>query len=119
MNARAGDAAPPRATGGTLVEFDVARIARAVERRTRYRYVRPRIVREGEGWKVVSPNCSRNIDAHGGEIDIAWLHPAAGGLWLLHARDHAGGGWIRYGDPMPLALALERLRVDRDRLFWP
>jgi hypothetical protein len=35
----------------------------------------PRVLREGLGWKVVSPNCSRNIDREGGEIDIAWLVP--------------------------------------------
>lgn len=114
------DAEPaPRRSAAALLDLDLARIRRAVDARVRYRYVKPRIVRGGEGWMVLSPNCSRNIDAAGGEIPIAWLHPAERGLWLLHARDHAAGSWIRYGDPMPLALALERLRLDRDRLFWP
>jgi hypothetical protein len=112
--------APPRhAAAAAVLDLDLMRIRRAVASRVRYRYVKPRIVREGEGWMVLSPNCSRNVDAAGGEIPIAWLHPAEHRLWLLHARDHAAGRWIRYGDPMPLPLALERLRLDRDRLFWP
>ena len=56
--------------------------------------MRPRVEREGLGWKVVSPNCSRTVDPAGGEIDIAWLVPASNGHWLLHARDHAQGCWV-------------------------
>ena len=73
--------------------LDRARIARALARRQRYKYVKPHVEREGLGWKVVSPNCSRSVDAAGGEIAIAWLVPGSNGQWLLHARDHAQGCW--------------------------
>lgn len=115
MNVPAGPA--PR-----VVALDRARIARALAQRARYRYVRPRVVpafAEGPGWKIVSPNCSRNIDPDGGEIDIAWLMPIDGGGWCLHARDHAQGRWVLRDRGLSLQDALARLCADPAREFWP
>ena len=73
--------------------------------------------REGLGWKVSSPNCSRNIDPQGGEIDIAWLVPSEGSGWLLYARDHAQDCWkLREQGMLPALLV--RLASDPEREFW-
>ena len=105
-------------TGAKLPSLDLRRILQALDRRSRYRYVQPRVEREGLGWKVVSPNCSRNIDAQGGDIDIAWLVPGRAG-WQLYARDHAQDCWqLRQRDGSLPAL-LECLCADPEREFWP
>ena len=104
---------------GQVVELDRLRIERALAQRRRYRYVHPRVERDGAGWKVVSPNCSRRIDPAGGEIAIAWLLPAAAGRWLLHARDHAGQRWRLEATCASLADALQCIRLDPQRIFWP
>lgn len=105
-------------TGHEVLALDRARIVKALARRERYKYVTPRVEREGLGWKIVSPNCSRNIDADGGEIGIAWLVPVSGGQWLLHARDHDRGCWVLKASGLRLHEALERLCIDADREFW-
>lgn len=107
--------APPPSS--QVVNLDARRIERAVAQRTRYKYVRPRVEREGLGWKVCSPNCSRNIDPQGGDIDIAWLVPARQGGWLLYARDHRQDCWqLRAQGGLPALL--ERLSTDPEREFW-
>ena len=107
--------------------LDRVRIEVALEARSRYKYVQPRVLREGEGWKIVSPNCSRNIAPDGGEIDIAWLVPVPShdpglpGLpsaWLLHARDHARACWTLKLRAATLADALARLVADPAREYW-
>jgi hypothetical protein len=124
-----GSRPPGEAGSGSLVAghvfvLDRVRIEVALEARSRYKYVTPRVEREGLGWKVVSPNCSRNVDASGGEILIAWLVPtqalATGAPcgWLLHARDHANGCWLLKLRANTLAEALERLVSDERREFW-
>lgn len=113
-----GSAEPPeRQAGGEISSLDQRRIERALEARTRYKYVHPRVVREGLGWKIVSPNCSRNIDADGGEIDIAWLVPHSGG-WLLYSRDHVQDCWRLRGQDQVLFALLAHLCADPDREFW-
>lgn len=101
-----------------VLALDRARIARALGRRERYRYVRPRVEREGRGWKVVSPNCSRSVDPAGGDIDIAWLVRASNGQWLLHARDHHAGCWVLKAASLRMDDALQRLCSDPHREFW-
>lgn len=105
--------------GGRVFALDAARIQAALARRARYRYVQPSVLPEGAGWKIASPNCSRNIDPNGGEIDIAWFQPLADGRWLLHARDHAAGAWRASCCTPTLAAALELVCVDEDRVYWP
>ncbi len=106
-------------SGAEVVDLDRRRIERAVARRRRYRYVRPRIEPEGAGWKIVSPNCSRHIDTAGGEIDIAWFVPAGEGRWLLHARDHAARQWRVEATCLSLTDALRLVCLDVQRVFWP
>ncbi len=104
-----------------VVDLVRARIERALPQRQRYKYVQPRVVAARSGWQVLSPNCSRNVRADGGEILIAWLQPAAGGqagLWHLHARDHGAERWRRKLSAAPLAQALALLCDDTQRQFW-
>ena len=111
--------APPPAVASNVFAFDAARIHAALQTRARYRYVKPRVVREGRGWKIVSPNCSRNIDPEGGEIDIAWFEPQPRGRWLVHARDHGQAAWRPLCGAATLASALDLVCADDDRVFWP
>jgi hypothetical protein len=123
-----GDPGRPADTGslvgGQVFVLDRVRIEVALEGRQRYKYVHPRVLREGAGWKVVSPNCSRNVDRDGGEIDIAWLVPTQApdsgvpGSWLLHARDHIQKTWVLKLRAPTLAEALDRLVQDEQREFW-
>lgn len=124
------DAGTGSLVGGQVFVLDRVRIEVALEARSRYKYVRPRVLPEGAGWKVLSPNCSRNVDPAGGEIPIAWLLPApppghadpdapgpAQG-WLLHAHDDATGRWVLKLHAVHLTEALERLVLDPAREFW-
>jgi hypothetical protein len=95
------------------------RVVRALRQRTRYRYVRPCVLREGPGYRVESPCCSRNVDPAGGTIDIALLLPDGAQRWCLLARDHAQGRWTPKLEHVPLALALDALCADAERVFWP
>jgi hypothetical protein len=110
--------APP-ASRGKVVAFDQARIERALVKRQRYRYVQPRVEREGTGWKVVSPNCSRNIDPNGGEIPVAWFEPLGDGRWALHSHDHARKAWCTEASAIALDDAIERVCADPLGRFWP
>jgi hypothetical protein len=101
-----------------VVALAARRIERALSARTRYKYVRPRVEAEGAGWKIVSPNCSRNIDPGGGEIDIAWFVPAGAALWDLHARDHAASAWRLTAAGVTLDGALARVCADPLREYW-
>jgi hypothetical protein len=115
-------AAPLRrrpAPSGHVVDLSALRIARVLARRSRYRYVAPRVEREGPGWRIVSPNCSRNIDPAGGEIAIAWLVPGTEGLWQLHGRDHAAQCWRAVAAGLTLEQALQQVCDDPLREFWP
>jgi hypothetical protein len=100
-----------------VLPLDARRIEKAIEQRERYRYVTPRVVREGLGWKVLSPNCSRNVDPQGGEIDIAWLVAGADNEWHLYARDHQLDCWqLRAQGTLPALL--QQLAADPQREFW-
>lgn len=107
------------ATGAPVLSLDLRRIEAALATRSRYKYVEPRVEREGLGWKVLSPNCSRNIDPQGGEIDIAWLVPHNGGGWLLFSRDHVQDCWQLRHHEAALPAALAHLCGDPGRVFWP
>ena len=98
------------------------RINRALAHRVRYKYVRPRVeawaVAGQQGWKIVSPNCSRQIDPAGGEIDIAWLVQDGERRWVAHARDHARGGWRAMDGGLSLEALLARVCADPLRVYW-
>ena len=110
----------PRPLARQPNELDHRRIRRAIEGRRRYRYVTPRVLAAEGGYRIVSPNCSRNIDPHGGEIDIALIHYAQSvGLWRLFYRDHRAGQWCIAGEAPQLAPLLAELSADPARRFWP
>ncbi|HYE37568.1 DUF3024 domain-containing protein [Methylocaldum sp.] len=100
-------------------EVDRKRIARGLNNRKRYRYVTPEVHPTANGYEVVSPCCSRNIDPGGGMIDIARLefqnHLRC---WSLYRKDHGAGQWIKHGEYHALPQILELLNEDPDRLFW-
>lgn len=106
------------APGATVLDLARRRIQRALARRARYRYVRPRVEPEGGGWKVVSPNCSRRVDPQGGDIAIAWFAPDGAGGWALFARDHAHQCWEPRERAARLVDLLPRLLLDPQREFW-
>jgi len=109
----------PGAPVEAVASLDARRIRRALAQRARYKYVQPRVLAEGQGWKVVSPNCSRNVDKAGGEIDIAWLAPSDDGGWLLFSRDHAEDCWQLRHHERSLPAVLLHLQQDPERIFWP
>jgi hypothetical protein len=109
----------PSTPAGPVVDLACVRIERALAQRSRYKYVTPRVEREGLGWRIVSPNCSRNIDPAGGDIGIAWFVPANEGQWLLHARDHAVQCWRLVAAGLTLEAALLAVCEDPLREFWP
>jgi len=104
---------------GCLVDLTLRQIERALRERTRYRYVSPRVLREGQGFRIESPCCSRNVDTTGGVIDIAWLTRDEDGVWRLSARDHALHRWMLQHESTDLAELLDALCIDRERVFWP
>jgi len=114
---------------GQLLDVTRLRLERALGQRVRYRYVQPRVLREGEAFRIESPCCSRNVDPAGGVIDIALLQPCSSSGsgsgtprphgWQLHARDHARAAWVLRHEGAPLDELLDLLCVDADRVFWP
>lgn len=99
-------------------ELDWRRIERAIENRARYRYVTPSVEIEPGGYRIVSPCCSRNIDADGGRIDIARLeYDDVSGFWRLYAKDHKCHAWQLQADGR-LHELLAYLNADPQRVFW-
>lgn len=103
---------------GQVVNLARLRIERAIRARHRYRYVKPRVEPEGEGWRIVSPNCSRSVQPDGGDIPIAWLRPVQGGQWQLHAHDDAQHAWVLRAEHPALTQVLSLLCDDPQREFW-
>jgi len=95
------------------------RILRELERRSRYRYVRPEVSWHDGGWQVCSPCCSRNVDADGGVIDIARLENPEPDLWRLYARDHVLGRWLWQASAARIEELLALGVEDVHRVFWP
>lgn len=99
-------------------DVDRKRLQRALEKRLRYRYVRPQVAAVEDGYLVSSPCCSRNVNPRGDVIEIAWLAYTEDN-WLLRYRDHAEGCWIRHSEHATLQAALQPLLEDPSRVFWP
>jgi hypothetical protein len=115
--------------GGWVLDFMQHRLERALRQRVRYRYVQPRVLREGEAFRIESPCCSRNVDASGGVIDIALLAPGPMRLsrdrpgrmvqsWRLFARDHAAQAWVPQHESEQVDELMDLLCVDAERIFW-
>jgi len=100
-------------------DLDRKRIEIAMRSRKRYRYVSPRVAAITGGYLIESPCCSRNIDADGGVIDIAFIHhDATSRTWQLFRKDHGRAIWELHSVHERLAEATDALNVDPDRLFW-
>lgn len=100
-------------------EFDLRRIELLLEKRLRYRYVSPEVQPVSDGYLVVSPCCSRNIDASGGTIDIArieYIYPE--GMWRLYHKEHELSVWKLYLAAPSLQLLIVCLNEDSTRVFW-
>jgi hypothetical protein len=120
MSHRAAPTATRMASSPAVVStLMLYRLERALRERVRYRYVRPRVLQEGEAFRIQSPNCSRNVDPAGGVIDIALLVPHGTNSWRLSARDHAAGEWVPRLQHATLDDVLDALCIDHDRQFWP
>lgn len=111
--------APSFAQGGGVADFTLHRVERALRERVRYRYVRPRVWREGGWLRIDSPCCSRNVDPQGGVIDIARLGRTPTGIWRLESRDHAAGRWVAHTRSERLDELLDLVCIDSERVFWP
>jgi hypothetical protein len=100
-------------------ELDLRRIVRMLEKRARYRYVTPMVDTCENGYRIQSPCCSRNIDAAGGVIDVAWLeYDVPLNAWKLYRKDHAQNRWQFYLQAQRLGDAIDALNLDPERLFW-
>lgn len=100
-------------------DVDRKRIERALENRARYRYVTPVVHPTTDGYRIVSPCCSRNIDPDGGDIDIARLeYLRLRRVWRLYRMQHATREWQYHAEFATLAALLEQLNHDPERLFW-
>ncbi len=100
-------------------ELDARRIMKRLAQRQRYRYVTPRVVFIENGYQIVSPCCSRNVDARGGEIDIARLEYDADQLtWLLFRKNHRTLQWELSIRSEHLEGVLSVLNDDTKREFW-
>lgn len=117
MSAAAAAMTTPQPTVLCSGGLEQRRIEGALRSRVRYRYVQPQVLVEGEGWRVVSPCCSRRVDPDGGIIDIALLEPLGGLRWRLYARDHTASRW-RAVEEGVLSRLLEHLSCDPLHRFW-
>lgn len=101
-------------------DVDRKRIERALATRKRYRYVEPRVEPMTNGYRITSPCCSRNIDASGGIIDIAWLeYLVTSRSWRAYHMDHTTKKWVRHCESAGLPELLRHLNDDPNRQFWP
>jgi hypothetical protein len=101
-------------------DVDRKRIERALHERKRYRYVEPQVSAATDGYRVTSPCCSRNIDAAGGVIDIAFVqYVQARDSWRLYRMDHKGRQWVLFAEIARLRELLQQLNEDPQRIFWP
>ena len=99
-------------------ELERRRIVRALKGRARYRYVMPELQTEPGGFRIVSPCCSRNVDAEGGTIDIARIeYDKRIAAWRLYSKNHATREWVPQAEGQLHAL-LDLLTADPDRVFW-
>lgn len=122
----------PSPQGARVLNLVQRRLERALAQRVRYRYVRPRVMPHGEGYRIESPCCSRNVDPTGGVIDIALLLPPGATApdvaapvpqrpreWSLYARDHRARQWVWQDSSPRTDELMHRLCVDEHRIFWP
>ncbi|MBS1186890.1 MAG: hypothetical protein H6R04_908 [Burkholderiaceae bacterium] len=100
-------------------ELDLRRIAHMLEKRTRYRYVPVEVVPATNGYRIVSPCCSRTVDPNGGKIDIALIEfDQQSNKWKLFNKLHERNIWLLHLCADRLQQLLDCLNEDPARLFW-
>lgn len=100
-------------------DVDRKRIERALRERKRYRYVEPSVLPDTDGYRITSPCCSRNIDAAGGIINIAFVQFVQGhNSWRLYHMDHTANRWVLFAELARLRDLLQQLNEDTRRIFW-
>lgn len=100
-------------------EIDLKRIENTLLKRARYRYVSVSVLPEENGYRVVSPCCSRTVDPDGGDIDIALIElDESANVWKLFSKNHVNQVWFLHLRAETLGQLLERLNEDPARLFW-
>ena len=100
-------------------ELDLRRIAQMLEKRARYRYVSVSVIPATNGYRVVSPCCSRTVDPGGGLIDIALIEfnePTK--QWKLFNKLHERNEWQLHLRTDKLRALIDCLNEDSARLFW-
>jgi hypothetical protein len=100
-------------------EFERKQIERAIDKRKRYRYVRPTVRMVSNGILVESPCCSRRVDEAGGMVDVALLQRLPSGRWRMYCKDHSTASWKLHTANARLTDLLDSLKNDPDRIFWP
>lgn len=128
MRPEAAPVAPPASTALPAAlfgvsrqpnELDLRRIVRRLAARLRYRYVAPLVEACEHGYRILSPCCSRNIDADGGIIDIARMeYDEATHGWNLYYKDHSSDKWLLFMHTAQLEQLMECLNEDPLRVFW-
>jgi hypothetical protein len=100
-------------------DIDRRRIMRLLQKRSRYQYVSPQVLPAPDGYRVVSPCCSRNIDRAGGPIDIARFEfSRVTRLWTLYRKDHEQDAWREYACGARLDELMDYLNDDPEKIFW-
>lgn len=99
-------------------DVDCKRIEKLLSGRARYKYVNPIVVQDVQAYVVRSPCCSRTVDSHGGEIDIARIEYQQEGLWKLYRMDDAVRCWCMHSEYGNLSALMTLLVFDPNREFW-
>lgn len=100
-------------------EIDLKRIEYALLKRARYRYVSVSVLPEENGYRIVSPCCSRTIDPNGGDIDIALMKfDESANMWKLFSKNHMNQVWFLHLRAETICQLLECLNEDPAKLFW-
>lgn len=100
-------------------ELDLRRIMRMLEKRVRYRYVTVNIAPTDNGYRILSPCCSRTIAPDGQMIDIALIQfNESSSTWELFSKDHAGNAWRLYRQSGTLTPLMDCLNEDPEKTFW-
>jgi hypothetical protein len=132
---------PEGRSGAPVCDLIAHRVLRALAERVRYRYVQPKVWRDGAAFRIESPCCSRNVEPSGGVIDIALLlppgvtetadhitanaadqtpdHTPDRSQWRLYARNHAQNTWRFHEQAAQMDELLDMLCLDAQRVFWP
>lgn len=111
--------APLHLDGTQPNELDLRRILRILKKRERYRYVTVNIAPSENGYRILSPCCSRNIAPGGNLIDIALIeYDKSAKAWALFSKVHELNEWRLHHRSGSLTSLVEYLIADPAKDFW-